>query len=234
MTKPPSFLANSLSQRCVFERCHKGLSLGDKTGSHSCIFAVWVWIELQIRNGQSLTIFKRSDVLVTDHVYISYLHSNLCTKKQAVKLVLYVIVLSYCTRMLEKTLETPLDCKEMKAVSPKGNQPWIFIGRTVAEAKAPILWPPDAKSQLIGIDPDAGEDWRQKEKGGGRGWDGKIAITDSMDMNLSKFQDIVEDRRGCYHPWNHKELGTASDWTITTDCTSVAEFETMLLGDGVI
>ena len=65
--------------------------------------------------------------------------------------------------VLEKTLESPLDCKEIKAVNPKGNQPWIFIGRT--DAEAPVLWPPDAKSQLIGKDPDAGKDWRQKEKG---------------------------------------------------------------------
>ena len=57
-----------------------------------------------------------------------------------------------------------LDCKEVKPINPKGNQPWIFIGRTDAEAKAPILRPPDAKSQLIGKDPDPGEDWRQKEK----------------------------------------------------------------------
>ena len=172
--------------------------------------------------------------LATDHVYINYLHSDLWVKKQAVKLVLYVIILNYCTRVLEKTLEAPLDCKEIKAVSPKGNQHWIFIERTVAEAKAPILWPPDAKSQLIGMDPDSGKDWRQKEKKGGRGWDCKIAITDSMDMNLSKRWDIEEDRRACYHPWDHKELDTTCDWTTTTNCTGITEFEPMLLGDGVI
>ena len=65
--------------------------------------------------------------------------------------------------VLEKTLESPLDCKEIKPVKPKGDQPWIFIGRTNAEA--PIIWPPDAKSWLIGKDPDAGKDWGQKEKG---------------------------------------------------------------------
>ena len=66
--------------------------------------------------------------------------------------------------VLEKTLESPLDSKEIKPVNPKGNQPWIFIGRTDAEAEAPVLWPPDVKSRLIGKDPDAGKDWRQKEK----------------------------------------------------------------------
>ena len=67
--------------------------------------------------------------------------------------------------VLEKTLESPLDSKEIQPVNPKGNQAWIFIGRIDAEAEAPILWPPDAKSQLIGKDPDYGKDWGQEEKG---------------------------------------------------------------------
>ena len=67
--------------------------------------------------------------------------------------------------MLEKTLESPLDCKETKPVSRKGNQSWVFIGRSDAEAEAPVLWPPDAKSWLIRKNPDAGEDWRQEKKG---------------------------------------------------------------------
>ena len=74
--------------------------------------------------------------------------------------------------MLEKTLEGPLDCKEIKSINPKGNQPWVFTGRTDAEAEAPILWPPDAKSQLIGKDPDAGKDLQE---GDDRGWDGCMA-----------------------------------------------------------
>ena len=65
----------------------------------------------------------------------------------------------------EKALESPLDCKEIKPVHPKGNQPQIFIGRTDADAKAPLIRPPDVKSQLIGKDPDAAKDWRQEEKG---------------------------------------------------------------------
>ena len=74
--------------------------------------------------------------------------------------------------MLEKTLESPLDSKEIKPVNPKGNKPWMFIGRTDAETEAPTLWPPDVKSRLTGEDPDARKDWRQKENGGYRGWDG--------------------------------------------------------------
>ena len=66
--------------------------------------------------------------------------------------------------VLEKTLESPFDCKEFKLVNPKGDEPWIFIGSTDAEAEAPILWPPVAKSQLIGKDPEAGRYWVQKEK----------------------------------------------------------------------
>ena len=71
----------------------------------------------------------------------------------------------FWTVVLEKTLESPLDCKEIKPVNPKGDQSWVFIGRTEAEAETPILWPPDAKNWLIGKDPDAGRDWGQEEKG---------------------------------------------------------------------
>ena len=66
--------------------------------------------------------------------------------------------------VLEKTLESPLDCKEIQPVHPKGNQSWIFFGRTDAEDEAPVLWPPNAKNRLIRKDPDAGQDWRQEEK----------------------------------------------------------------------
>ncbi len=71
----------------------------------------------------------------------------------------------FWTVVLEKTLESPLDCKEIQPVHPKGDQSWVFIGRTDVEAETPILWPPDAKSWLIWKDPDAGKDWRQEEKG---------------------------------------------------------------------
>ena len=71
----------------------------------------------------------------------------------------------FWTVVLEKTLESPLDCKEIQPVHPKGDQSWVFIGRTDAEAEALVLWLPDAKSQLIEKDPDAGKDWGQEEKG---------------------------------------------------------------------
>ena len=75
----------------------------------------------------------------------------------------------FLTVVLEKTLESPLDCKEIKPVNPKGNQSWIFIRRTGAEAEAPILWPADTKNWLIGKDPDAGKDWSQEREGDDRG-----------------------------------------------------------------
>ena len=94
------------------------------------------------------------------------------------------------TVFLENTLERPLDCS-IKSVNPKGNQPWIFVGRT--DAEAPILEPPDAKSWLIGKDRDAGKDWGQEEKGWQRiRW--LNSITNSMDMNLSKFWETVKNR----------------------------------------
>ena len=76
--------------------------------------------------------------------------------------------------VLEKTLESPLDCKEIQPVHPKGDKSWMFIGRIDVEAATPILWPPDAKSWLIWKDPDAGKDWGQEEKGK-TGWDGWMA-----------------------------------------------------------
>ena len=95
------------------------------------------------------------------------------------------------TVMLEKTLESPGDSKAIKSVNPKGHQSWLFIGRT--DAEAPILWPPDAKSQLIRKDPHTGKDWGQEEKGV---TEDEMARwhTDSMDMSLSKLWEIVKDR----------------------------------------
>ena len=94
----------------------------------------------------------------------------------------------FWTVVLEKTLESPLDCEEIQSVYPKGNQSWIFIGRTDAEAETPIFWPPDGKNQLNGKHPDAGKNWKREEKGWRR-MRCLDSITDSMHMNLSKLRN---------------------------------------------
>ena len=119
----------------------------------------------------------------------------------------------FWTVVLQKTLESPLDCKEIKSVSPKGNQPSIFIGRTDAEVRAPILWSPDIKSQLTEKDPDAGKDWGQEEKGVNEdemvGW--------HHQLNGQEFEQTQRGSEGqgslvCCSPWGCKE-SHMTEWT---------------------
>ena len=122
--------------------------------------------------------------------------------------------LCFWTVVLKKTLESPLDCKEIKLVNPEGDQSWIFIWRTDAEAETPILWPPDAKKWLIWKDPDAGKDRRQEEKGttenemaGWHHW---------LDGHEFEKTPGVGDGQGslvCCSPWGHKSWTWPSDWT---------------------
>ena len=122
----------------------------------------------------------------------------------------------FWTVVLEKTLESPLDSKNIQPVHPKGDQSWIFIGRTEAEAETPILWPPDAKNWLIWKDPDAGKDWRREEKGTTEdemaGWHHRL--------NGHEFEwtpGVGDGQEGlvCYSPWGRKEwdMTDGLNWT---------------------
>ena len=120
-------------------------------------------------------------------------------------------LMNWCFRavVLDKTLGSPSNCKQIKSINPKGNQPWIFIGRTDAETEASILWPSEAKSQLIGKDPNSWKDWGQEEKGmtedGIVGW--------HHWLNGHEFKQAPRDREGqgslaCCRPWGCKESDT--------------------------
>ena len=117
----------------------------------------------------------------------------------------------FWTVLLEKTLESPLDCKEIQPVHPLGDQSWVFIGRTDAEAETPILWPPHSKSWLTGKVPDAWRDWGQEEKGATEaevaGWHHQL-----VDMSLSLGVGDGQGGLVCCNSWGRKELET-SDWT---------------------
>ena len=147
--------------------------------------------------------------------------SNRCPhKKRTHTRIVFVVVIYECeswtikkaenwsiwTVVLEQTLESPLDCK-IKLVSPKGNQPWIVIGRTDSEAEAPILWPPDVKSKLTGKDPDAGDDWRQEEKGAK---EGEMA-REQHRLNGHEFEQTLGDSEG-QRSWCAAVHGVWKSW----------------------
>ena len=124
--------------------------------------------------------------------------------------------------VLEKTLESPLDCKEIQPVYPKGDQSWVFTGRTDVEAETPVLWPPDVKSWLIGKDPDVGKDWRQEEKGT---TEDEIIESQHYRLNGHEFgwTPGVGDGQGglaCCGSWGRKESDATErlNWTELNLC----------------
>ena len=151
---------------------------------------------------------------------------TLLTKIHLVKAMVFPLVMNGCeswnikkrwvlknwcfwTVMLEKTLKSPLDCKEIQPVHPKGNQFWIFIGRTDAEAETPIFWPPDVKNRLTGKDPDPGKEWRQEETGTTE--DEMAGWHHWLDGRESEWAPGVCDGQGglvCCDSWGRKELDT--------------------------
>ena len=118
------------------------------------------------------------------------------------------------TVVLEKTLESPLDCKRIQPVHPKGNQSWIFIGRTDVEAETPILWPPDQKNWLLGKDPDAGKDWRWEEKGMTE--DEIVGWHHGLYGHEFEYAPRVDDGR---EAWRAVVHGVAKSWTWLSDWT---------------
>ena len=120
----------------------------------------------------------------------------------------------FWTVVLEKTLESPLNCKEIQTVHSKGDQSWVFIWRTDAKAEIPILWPPDAKSWLIGKDPGAGRDWGQEEKGTTE--DEMVGWHHWLDGHEFEWTPGVGDGQGgleCCNSWGQKSWTRLSNWT---------------------
>ena len=158
---------------------------------------------------------------------------TLPTKVRLVKAIIFPVIMYGCeswtiekaerrriwcfwTVVLEKTLESPLDCKEIQPVHPKGDQSWVFIGRTDAEAETPILWPPDVKSWLIWKDPDAGKDWGLEEKGTTK--DEMVGWHHWFDGHRFGWIPGVGDGQGglaCWDSWGRKESDTTEqlNWT---------------------
>ena len=136
----------------------------------------------------------------------------------------------FWTVVLEKTLESPLDCKEIQPVHPKGDQSWVFNGRTDVEAETPMLWPPDAKSWLIGKDPGAGKDWRQEEKGTTE--DKMVGWHHLLNGRRFGWTPGTGDGQGglaCCDSWGPKE----PDTTERLNWTELAEFEASLVAQSV-
>ena len=168
------------------------------------------------------SFFRHSNTTRTFYLFTQYY----------IKVILSYCYLIYWTVVLEKTLESPLDCREIQPVHSEGDQPWDFVGRNDAKAETPVLWPPHAKSWLIGKDSDAGRDWRQEEKGTTEdeiaGWH------HGLDGRESEWTPRVGDGQGglaCCDPWCRKESDTTEqlNWTDFPRSQNLRDFTVLLL-----
>ena len=174
-------------------------------------------------------ILKSRDIILPTKVHLvknGFSSSDVCIWELDYKESWAMKTWCFWTVVLEKTLESPLDCKEIQPVNPEGNQSWIFIGRTDAEVEAPILWPPHARNWLTGKDPDAGKDWRQEKR----------ATEDKMvgwhhQLNRNDFKQTLGDREGqgslvCCSPKGWQRF--RHDWVTEQKISFCAVFYSLL------
>ena len=188
-----------------------------KIGKHEKIYTSYLHMKVMINLD---SILKSRDIILSTKVHL--------VKAMVFPVVMYGCELDYKESwtlknwrfwavVLEKTLESPLDCKEIQPVHPKGDQSWVFIGGTDAEAEAPILWPPHVESWLIGKDPDAGRDWGQEEKGTTEdemaGWHHRL---DERESEWTLGDGDGQGGLACCSSWHRKESDTTEglNWTV--------------------